>query len=130
MLNPTAGLLQKVDAICRRDVRYKPESYLFVLAGLHFTVTHLPEPRHISGQELSEGLRLYGLGQFGPLARQVFQHWGVHATEDFGRIVFNLVNAKLLRKREEDVPEDFRGVYDFAEALDPQPLYKLADESS
>ena len=115
--------------MCRRDDRFKPESYLFVLAALHFTVTQLPEPRHITGQELLEGLRLYGLEQFGPLALQVFQHWGVQTTEDFGSIVFNLVDAKLLRKTEEDTLADFKQVYDFTEAFDPQPLYRLADEA-
>lgn len=128
MLSPTTELLQKVQTICRRDKRYKPESYLFVLAGLHFTVSQLPEPRHITGQELSEGLKLYGLDQFGPLALQVFQHWGVQTTEDFGCIVFNLVEAQLLRKTEEDRLEDFQGIYDFSDAFDPQPLYRLADE--
>ena len=128
MLSPSTELLQKIQTMCRQDNRYKPESYLFVLAGLHFTVTQLPEPRHITGQELLKGLKLYGLEQFGPLALQVFQHWGVQTTEDFGRIVFNLVDAKLLRKTEEDRLEDFREVYDFAEAFDPQPLYRLADE--
>ena len=129
MLSPSTELLQKVQAMCRRDDRFKPESYLFVLAALHFTVTQLPEPRHITGQELLEGLRLYGLEQFGPLALQVFQHWGVQTTEDFGSIVFNLVDAKLLRKTEEDTLADFKQVYDFTEAFDPQPLYRLADEA-
>jgi len=122
-------LLKKVELICRNDTRYKPEAYLFVLAGLHLTIGRLPEPRHITGQELLEGLRAYGLDQFGPLALQVFQHWGVHSAEDFGRIVFTLVDHQLLRKTEEDSLADFRGGYDFSSAFDPQPLYRLADES-
>ena len=130
MLSPTTELLKKIDSICRRDTRYKPEAYLFVLAGLHFTVGQLPETRHITGRELSEGLRLYGLEQFGPLTAQVFAHWGIRATDDFGRIVFTLVEVKLLRKTEEDSLEDFQSLYDFAAAFDPHPLYKLADDLS
>ena len=129
MLNPTTELLKKVGLICRKDSRYKPEAYLFLLAGLQFTVTQLPQPRHITGQELAEGLRLYGLDQFGPLTAQVFEHWGVRSTEDFGRIVFTLVDNKLLRKTEEDSLTDFQHLYDFETAFDPQPLYRLADES-
>ena len=128
MLTPTLELLSKVDAICRRDRRYKPEAYLFVLAGLHATVSHLPEPRHVTGQELAEGLRVYGLDQFGPLTAQVFEHWGVRSTEDFGRIVFALVDAQLLRKTEEDSLKDFAGLYDFSDAFNPHPLFRLADE--
>ena len=128
MLNPTTELLRKIESICRKDRRYKPEAYLFLLAGLHFTVGQLPEPRHITGRELSEGLRLYGLEQFGPLTAQVFEHWGIRETRDFGEIVFLLVDAKLLRKTEEDSIDDFRKLYDFSSAFDPQPLYKLTEE--
>lgn len=120
--------MRKVAALCRKDLRYKPEAYAFVLGGLTFTVQRLPEPRHVSGQELLEGLRLFGLEQFGPLAAQVFEHWGIRSTEDFGHIVFNLVQSKLLRKTEEDTLDDFRGGYEFASAFDPHPLYTLADE--
>ena len=125
MLNPTTELMQKVQAICRKDSRYKPESYLFVLAALHFTVSQLPQRRHVTGQELLEGIRIYGLDQFGPLARQVFEHWGIQSTEDFGHIVFLLVEVKLLGKTEEDSLSDFKGVYEFPEAFDPRALFKL-----
>ncbi len=129
MLSPTLELLKKVESICRKDPRYKPEAYLFVLAGLHFTVGQLPEPRHITGQELAEGLRLYGLDQFGPLTAQVFEHWGIRRTEDFGTIVFILVENRLLRKTEEDTLKDFQEIYDFSAAFDPQPLYRLSDDA-
>ena len=128
MLNPAIEALQKIQAICRKDSRYKPEAYLFVLAALHTTTGSLPVPRHVTGQELLEGIRLYGLDQFGPLTRQVFEHWGIRQTEDFGRIVFSLIDAKLLRKTEEDSLADFQGVYNFETALNPQPLFKLTEE--
>ena len=69
MVNPSTELLQKIDAILKKDARYKPEAYLFVLAALHVTVSALPEPRHVTGQELLAGIRLHALDQFGPLTR-------------------------------------------------------------
>ena len=129
MLTPTNELLKKIELICRKDPQYKPEAYLFVLAGLHFTLGQMPEPRHITGQELLQGLRVYGLDQFGPLTTQVFEHWGLHRTEDFGHIVFTLVENKLLRKTEEDSLDDFKEVYDFSHAFDPVPLYRLPDDA-
>ena len=119
--------MTRVQEICRKDSRYKPESYPFVLAALHFTVASLTERRHISGRELLEGIRIYGMDQFGPLCRQVFEHWGIHVTEDFGHIVFTLVKAKLLGKTDEDSLADFQGVYDFSNAFDPHPLFKLSE---
>ena len=124
-LSPTEELMGQVEKICRRKTRFKPDAYYFVIAGLQYTVSQLPESRHITGQELSQGLRCYGLEQFGPLASTVFDHWGIRGTEDFGAIVFTLVNARLLRKTETDSLDDFREVYDFCQAFDPEPLYRL-----
>ena len=46
-----------------------------------------------------------------------FLSWGVRTTEDFGTIVFLLVDEKLLGKTEDDSIEDFRGVYSFDDAF-------------
>jgi uncharacterized repeat protein (TIGR04138 family) len=127
MVNPKTEFRRNVRALCKQDPRYKPEAYLFVVAALHFTVSKLPERRHVTGKELLEGIRIYGLDQFGPLSRQVFEHWGIEETEDFGHIVFQLADAKLLRKTDEDSLADFQGVYDLESALDPKPLFTLPD---
>ena len=123
-------LFKTIDKICARSPRYAPESYLFTLAALHFTVAALPEPRHVTGPELLAGIRQYALDQFGAMSRAVFEHWGVQATEDFGRIVFALVEAQVLGKTEEDSLEDFREVYAFDESFGPTAVaYTLADDS-
>ena len=121
---------------------YKPASFTFVQEGLAHTVSRLhdrtdaavmnafdatsPEPpaaelhseeRHINGRQLCMGLREYAIKQYGPLARTVLAHWGVRRTEDFGKIVFALVAAGLMRKSETDSYDDFVGVFDFAEAF-------------
>ena len=44
-------------------------------------------------------------------------HWGVTRTEDFGRIVFTLVEVGLLVTQPGDREDDFAGVFDFAEAF-------------
>ena len=51
------------------------------------------------------------------LAKTVLHSWGVRRTEDFGRIVFALVETGILRKSEEDSLGDFMGVFDFDEAF-------------
>jgi uncharacterized repeat protein (TIGR04138 family) len=57
------------------------------------------------------------LQEFGPLARTVLEYWGIFTTEDIGKIVFILVEEKLLFKNEEDDIQDFENVYDFEKAL-------------
>jgi len=55
---------------------------------------------------------------FGPLAPTVFRSWRVRRTEDFGEIVFNLVERGLLGKTEKDAREDFAGGFDFDQAFE------------
>jgi uncharacterized repeat protein (TIGR04138 family) len=101
-----------------RNPRFDGKAYLFVLSSLHHVMEGLPKPRHIAGAELAEGVRSLAIRQFGPLARTVLEHWGIHSTEDVGEIVFALVEAGVLVKEEEDRLEDFRSLFDFEEAFD------------
>ena len=106
---------------------YPLSAFLFVQEGLRHTcdrlyrIDDLPtedESRHVSGQELCLGLRDYAIEQFGFLARTVLANWNITRTEDFGNIVFAMVEAGLLRKTEQDRYEDCQAVYDFAEVFD------------
>ena len=129
MTQQSTTLLRTVARICAADRRYAPEAYCFTLAALHFTVAALPEPRHVTGPELLAGIRQYALDQFGGLAQTVLEHWGLRATEDFGHIVFALVDAQVLSKTEQDTLGDFRGRYQFHEAFAPSAVaYVLADD--
>jgi len=115
--------MQVIKEICRRDSRYHPRSYVFVLEALDYTGKKLNKhalegaERHVSGGELLEGIRAYALEQFGPMALTVLDNWGVRTTEDFGEIVFNLVEAGKLRKTDQDNRKDFVHGYNFREAF-------------
>ena len=109
--------LETVERIIQRDGRYKMEAYSFVLAALSHTVRKFKESRHVGGRELLQGIKEYAKAQFGPMTRTVFEHWGVKSTEDFGHIVFSLVDAKLLGKTEQDSITDFKDGYDFKEVF-------------
>ncbi|TAM41413.1 hypothetical protein EPN54_01880 [bacterium] len=106
-----------VDQICGKDTRYKPDAYEFLLRGLTFTQNKLKRKAHVSGRELASGLRDYAIDQYGALAARVLSHWGINNTRDFGNIVFNMIEHKLLAKNENDSLDDFNAVYDFDEAF-------------
>ncbi len=106
-----------VEEICNQDKRYKPDAYEFVLGGLNFTQDKLKRKTHVSGSELSCGLRDYAINQYGALANRVLAYWGINQTQDFGYIVFNMIEKKLLSKTEEDSLADFNAVYDFKAAF-------------
>ncbi len=99
---------------------YPQEAFEFVQRGLSYTVQKVhqaqtdPEAsRHVSGQQLCEGLREFAFRQWGMLARIVLERWGISATLDFGKIVFTLIEAGQMQKTPDDSLEDFRDVYDF-----------------
>lgn len=107
---------------------FPPEAFQFVREGLAHTVRAIhggaglvgdveDESRHVSGQQLCLGLRDFAIVQFGSLARTVLERWGIRSTDDFGRIVFAMIDAGFMRKTDEDSMEDFRAVYEFDEAF-------------
>ena len=103
--------------IRKRDGKYNERAYVFVLAALEFAQTRLPSRRHLSGAELAWACRDFALEQFGMLASAVLTHWGVETTEDFGQIVFMLIDVGLLARQPADKVEDFQHVYDFADVF-------------
>jgi uncharacterized repeat protein (TIGR04138 family) len=109
------GTLERLRSI---SPRFHDNAYLFVLSALHFVIERLPDPRHISGRELAEGVRDLAIERFGPMARTVLEHWGIRATVDVGDIVFALVTCGILIKQDEDTIEDFANVFEFDEAFE------------
>lgn len=107
-----------LDRLRERYPRYHETGYLFVLAALHHVIDHLPEPRHISGRELAEGVRDLAIERFGPMARTVLEHWGIDSTRDVGAIVFALVDCGVLIRQDDDSPDDFEEVFDFEETFE------------
>ena len=111
-----------VDSILAKDQRFTRDAYAFVREALDFTQKSVGKEvrgaiRHVSGQELLEGVRKFALEQFGPMAVTVFEEWGVKSCRDFGEIVFNMVEIGLLAKTEQDSRGDFRNGYDFTDAF-------------
>lgn len=102
----------------QRHPRFAEPAYLFVLSALHHRLRKLEAPRHISGPELADSVRELALDRFGPLARTVLAHWGIHSTADVGEIVFALVECGVLIKEPGDSREDFEGLFSFEEAFE------------
>lgn len=123
-----------------RAAMFPEEAFEFVRDGLKHTVLTLhghsgtggaarPAPgggavtqrRHVTGQQLCMGLRDLAVQRWGLLAGTVLRKWRITRTEDFGTIVFAMIDRRELRVSEDDSIEDFRAVYDFEEAFGPTP---------
>jgi uncharacterized repeat protein (TIGR04138 family) len=121
----------KLTDVVKRDSRYAYEAYDFVFHAIQHAqrLTGRESPRegetvqkrhHVSGQELLEGIRHLALLEFGALAKTVLAAWGVHTTDDWGNIVFNLIDGELMSKTNDDTRESFHDVYDFDQAFEYQ----------
>jgi uncharacterized repeat protein (TIGR04138 family) len=118
----------KLLEVVAKDPRYAYEAYDFVFKAMDHAQT-LPGRRaagddageaantHVKSRELLAAIRSLALLEFGLMARVVFRMWGVTSTQDFGRIVFNLVGAELIDKTDDETLEAFRDVFDFEQAL-------------
>ena len=125
----TANFEEALEEILRKDPRYHRDAYRFVREALDHTQKIVAktirettrheedEERHVSGRELLEGIRVHALGQFGPMTLTVLQEWGLHRCEDFGEIVFNMIEIKSFKKTDKDSRDDFKPGYDFDEAF-------------
>ena len=113
-------------------LRYHADAYRFVSAALPYAQKLLnrsytanmdaggadDESAHITGPELLDGIRRFALENFGLLTLTVFRRWGIRTTDDFGRIVFELIDRGELRKTDRDRLSDFYAVYDFEDVFD------------
>lgn len=118
----TVNFEETIDRILTDDQRFQRDAYVFVREGLDFTQKNIAknkkdDGKHVSGQQLLEGIRDYALDQYGPMTFAVLQEWGINRCEDVGEIVFNMVKSGLLKKTDKDTPDDFKGGYDFHETF-------------
>ena len=103
-----------LEKISQSDGRYKSDGVKFVYEGLAYTVRKIKqEPGHISGQDLSHGLRKMALEKWGRLAKVVLNGYGIKTTRDFGEIVYLLIDNGWLSAQPNDTIDDFNDVFDF-----------------
>ena len=119
---------EKFRRLLSNDENFDLEAYNFVYEALDYTLKNVlgtgrQGNQHVTGTELLEGIRCLSIQQFGCLAHQVFESWGVRNTADFGEIVFNLVDHDLMGKQESDQLDDFCDVYEFREVFDITPIF-------
>lgn len=132
---------EPMEQTIREDGRYPPEAYDFLHVGLtkavkdaHGEQPPAPDPegdappqRHVTGKQMCLGLRDAAIERWGMMAQAVLARWNIHATIDFGNMVYLLIRHGHMRKTEEDSIEDFRAVYDFDEAFGDVDHFELTE---
>ena len=111
-----------LEKILEKHPQYHRDAYHFIREALDFTQSNISREnsgkvRHVTGQELLSGIREYALHQYGPMSKMVLNEWGVTKSDDFGILVFNMIENGLLAKNSKDTREDFCNGYDFTDAF-------------
>ena len=113
---------------------YPIEAYQFIREGLEYSVGRVQagnrdaqgavaqDGNHVTGQQLCMGLLDFAISRYGMLAPAVLDRWRIHRTDDFGRMVFAMIDVGIMAKTPSDSIEDFRSVYDFAEVFSPDSI--------
>lgn len=109
-------LKERPRTLLPRDTGYSVAAFEFVQEAVGEALRSTGV-RHVSAKELLKVLQALAVARFGKSAKSVLAGWGVHRTEDFGEIVFTLIDFGLLTKREEDRKDDFANGYDFDEVF-------------
>ena len=91
------------------DLRFPNAAYRFLLDALEGTRRRLRRDGHVSGQEILKGIEALAGELYGPTTAMVFENWGIRDGNDFGFMVFELVDRGVLSSRDEDRIEDFAG---------------------
>ena len=112
--------------ICSTDPRYHPEAYEFIMEALHYSQKKFKRAKHVTGPEFLDGIKALLLKKFGPMAMTILDFWGVKSTDDFGNMVCNLVEHKVLAKDARDNYESFKNAYDFEEVFNKNYRKQLA----
>ena len=107
-----------LDKCAEQNPAYPRAAYAFVCNAVHEIARELSRnnrkaARHITGQELCEGMRALLIRDYGRLAADVLSAWNIGETADFGNIVYALVDIGLLSVSSNDSRTDFTDVYRF-----------------
>lgn len=111
-----------VDRFLIEDPRYPLKAYLFVRDGFEEITDEQEDDaesknKQLSAKNLSIGLKNYALDKYGPMASFILREWGINATEDFGEIVYNLIDMGLFSQSKGDKKSDFLSLFDLQKEL-------------
>ena len=119
-----------IEKVLLEDGRYPLAAYTFLNEGLrraarkrHGELTG--HSQHVTGEEICLALRDMAVSRWGALAATVLGGWHIHATIDFGQMVYLLIDHDVWGRTPDDSIEDFRDVYDFNEAFAAASAFEL-----
>jgi uncharacterized repeat protein (TIGR04138 family) len=128
---PLMSGMPDIEALAKAAGGYAPEAIAFVGESLRHAARLFGKEsaerdnRHLTAQELVEGMLDLATTRFGLMAELVLREWGLKAAEDVGRITFALIDVGVFSKQPSDRLEDFTGGPDFGGVLTKRSRQRL-----
>lgn len=116
-MNEQEKYKKQLEDLVAENPEYPVDAYMFLSDGLGVAMQKKGKMGHLTGQELSEGLKETAMLLYGPMAGEVLNYWNIKETKDFGKMVYNLVEKGIWSKTEKDDINDFNDVFDLNESL-------------
>ena len=124
-----ASFEDAVEELCRKHPEYAQDAYYFLRSAIDFAAEQLDGKNNhpnLSAKDLYVGACAYALEEYGPLARKVLESWNICSAQDFGKVVYNLIEAGIFGKQKDDSPADFDHLESLAALLNAP--FSLPDE--
>lgn len=107
----------KLRQIASSDAALTFEAYKFVSEAVSHAIHKHRTPsgvRHVGASEIMEASAELAFSSYGLVGNEVLRGWGLKSPVDFGRVVFNLIEHRVLSRSEDDNPEDFELEFDMS----------------
>lgn len=98
----------------------EPGAYRVLMMTMGYALEEMEEKRHLSGGEFLDWLVKMLNDRFGYMGRWLLVHYRFEEPEEVGRAIFELVEAGIFSRREEDTMGDFLGRKNLAEGFAPE----------
>ena len=128
---------KSVEEVIQADGRYPTEAYSFLQEGLAKAVrkayadgASMSGRHHVTGRQLCCALCDLAAKRWGMLAPTVLTSWNIHATIDFGHMVYLLIEHGFMHKTEQDSIDDFADVFDLSAAFKNVDKFELSGDQA
>lgn len=113
-----------LQGVLSRHKEYHPNAYQFLYLATNPASYAVRvnkkgrQPKHLTAAEYYAALCRLAQQEYGPLARTVFEYWGLKTTQDVANATYFLIEAGIFCKQEQESREDFLSLPPLAQELE------------
>ncbi len=96
-----------VEDILKQHPEYDKEAYYLLDRTIGYASSVMKLEGHLSAEQLHLCYCKLAQEEFGPLAYEVLENWGIKNSSDLGSIVYNLISIGVFGKDNNDEQSDF-----------------------